>query len=558
MAPESAAYNMAWSMRVLGPLDPNTLARAITEVAARHDLLRSRFTESDGTPRRVVDAAAAPRLVVRDAAGSSTQPATPGPQAPAVTQSSAPAVAQPSIPAVTRPSTAAATQSLTPAAAPSHLEGSFNNPLIGQSSSSVAAGEPSVPRAGDRGNEGLFDNPLVEQSDDQSRECRDGGPSAVGGGAVDPSALARAEVAVPFRLEHEGPVRVVLVRVGVDDAVLVFVVHHIAMDFGSLVRVVREVLDAYRGELTEKESGHTYADFVAAERGFLDSDRGRDAAEYWRTALVGAPTSLELPFDRPRPARPRFRGAVHAFQLPPDVVTTLGPTARALKVTPVRHLIGVFQALLHRHSAQREFLLGCDAQSALSLSHRGVVGYFTNRLLLRARCVPGVTFRDLARAVGEQLSAATAHGDYPFALLRHALGLSAPSDATPLATVAVSMISVDPSDPLLALATREDGHEVDHAGLRLVGVDVPQQAGQFDLTLEVIRSRADVHCALKYDTDLFDRTTAERLGDHYVRLLRAAATDPDRPVAAVPLMDETERARLLAFATGGPARGERS
>jgi non-ribosomal peptide synthetase component F len=142
--------------------------------------------------------------------------------------------------------------------------------------------------------------------------------------------------------------------------------------------------------------------------------------------------------------------------------------------------------------------------------------------------------------------------DYPFALLPRALGLTRAAGASPLFQVMVSMVSVGRSAPLLALAAAGHGAEADYAGVRLSGFDVPQQEGQFDVTLELVRDTTSIRCALKYDTDLFDAATIQRLAEHYQLLIRSAAADPDRRIAAVPLVGDNERARLLAFATGQP------
>ena len=140
------------------------------------------------------------------------------------------------------------------------------------------------------------------------------------------------------------------------------------------------------------------------------------------------------------------------------------------------------------------------------------------------------------------------HVDYPFALLPAALGVASRSAASPLLRVLTSVVSTRRSNPLLGLAAAD--HEMLYHGMRLSGIDVPQQAGQFDLTLEVVRSASAVRCSLKYDTDLFDEKTIRRMADHFVRLLGLAVAEPDRRVADVPLVDEAERVRLLAFASG--------
>ncbi|MFI6096989.1 condensation domain-containing protein [Lentzea sp. NPDC051213] len=367
--------------------------------------------------------------------------------------------------------------------------------------------------------------------------------------------LVRDEVARPFRLQAGAPCRLVLLRVAADNAALVFVSHHIAMDLPSLVVVLQDILDAYQALLAGGRPDWppltlTYADFVARERKLLDSPRADVLVGHWRDVCAGAPTLLDLPTDRPRPARQRFRGASVDIMLPDDVVVGLVPAARANRVTPVRHLLAVFQTLLYRHTHQQDFLLGCAATSTFGFDRKGVPGFYTNTIPLRARCAAGTTFSDVTAEVNRQLVAGMAHVDYPFALLPKALGLPRLPGTSPLFQVMVSMVSVGRAKSLMEMAAGGHGFEMDYAGLWLSTIGVGQQEGQFDLTLEVVRTVSSVRCDFKYDIDLFDEATIRRLSDHFVRLLRAAAADPDQRVVDVPLTDESERARLLAFATG--------
>ncbi|MEU1163462.1 condensation domain-containing protein [Streptomyces sp. NPDC005921] len=53
--PDSSAYNVVFAVRMLGGLDVTVLRRAVTALVERHDVLRSRFPESNGRPCRVVD-----------------------------------------------------------------------------------------------------------------------------------------------------------------------------------------------------------------------------------------------------------------------------------------------------------------------------------------------------------------------------------------------------------------------------------------------------------------------------------------------------------------------
>ncbi|RPE36459.1 non-ribosomal peptide synthetase [Kitasatospora cineracea] len=62
LEPGTAAYNVPLVLRLTGRLDVDALSGALDAVAARHEVLRSRFPAVDGRPRVVVDAPAPVRL----------------------------------------------------------------------------------------------------------------------------------------------------------------------------------------------------------------------------------------------------------------------------------------------------------------------------------------------------------------------------------------------------------------------------------------------------------------------------------------------------------------
>jgi amino acid adenylation domain-containing protein len=57
LEPNSTAYNLVQAVRLSGDLDAAVLDRALTEVVARHESLRTRFGESDGLPFQLVEPA---------------------------------------------------------------------------------------------------------------------------------------------------------------------------------------------------------------------------------------------------------------------------------------------------------------------------------------------------------------------------------------------------------------------------------------------------------------------------------------------------------------------
>src|SRR5258705_1821990 len=60
--PGDAAYHIAFTKRLLGPLAPEALERALAEIPARHEILRTRFPSQDDPPVQLVALHARVRL----------------------------------------------------------------------------------------------------------------------------------------------------------------------------------------------------------------------------------------------------------------------------------------------------------------------------------------------------------------------------------------------------------------------------------------------------------------------------------------------------------------
>ncbi len=124
---------------------------------------------------------------------------------------------------------------------------------------------------------------------------------------------AAAEVRRPFDLARAPLFRLLLVRLGADDHVLVVTLHHLVADGWSLGVLLREIMALY-GSFASGEWHPAlpalpvqHADYAAWQRRRFSGDLLREEAGFWRARLEGLP-ALALPADRPRPAVPSFRG----------------------------------------------------------------------------------------------------------------------------------------------------------------------------------------------------------------------------------------------------------
>ncbi|MEM6331523.1 MAG: condensation domain-containing protein, partial [Planctomycetota bacterium] len=349
------------------------------------------------------------------------------------------------------------------------------------------------------------------------------GPAA-GPAAVDAELrrLVDASYRAPFDLTAGPLARLRLFSVGETRHVLLLSMHHIVLDAWSLWVLHDEFGALYRqesrgevGVLLAAEA--SYGDFVRWQQALPDSEAGRSQWQSWRQRLAGCPEPARLVWDRRRPAARAQRGASLHFRLPAELSGQLRELGRQRGATPFMTLLAVFQALLHLHSGQRDFVVGTTSSGRSEPRFARLVGYLVNTLPLRAKIEPGCRFSGLLEQTRGEVIAAIGAQDFPFPLTVQRLNPPRESGALPLCRVMFGLQKPhDFSEAMIALD--DASRSIDWGGLRASTYELDQQEGQFDLTLEMYETSTTFLGILKYDTALLDRETAQLLAARYRRL----------------------------------------
>ncbi|MFB8121098.1 amino acid adenylation domain-containing protein [Streptomyces sp. NPDC055962] len=369
-------------------------------------------------------------------------------------------------------------------------------------------------------------------------------------------AVLAAEVAHPFDVSTELPVRARLVRTGPESHVLVLVLHHIAGDGWSLAPLARDLGQAYRArtegvEPPWTELGVQYADYTLWQRALLgdEDDPSSQAArqlDFWRTALAGAPGLLALPHDKPRPGVTAYRGDAFGFPVDAETHRALTDLTRARGCSLFMVLQAALAVLLSRHGAGDDIPLGTAVAGRTDEALDDLVGFFVNTLVLRTDLTGDPTFGEVVDRVREFDLAAYAHQDVPFERLVDALGPVRAQDHHPL------------FQTMLVLQNQADA-AVDLPGLTVTEEHVHTGISKFDLTFTFTERRdatggpAGLDGVLEFSTDLFEPDTARTLAARLTRLLASLAADPGQRVHAADVLDAAER-RSLDRAAHGPVR----
>jgi len=349
--------------------------------------------------------------------------------------------------------------------------------------------------------------------------------------------LAREEAEQPFNLNQGPLVRARLLKVGPEAYVLLFTLHHIVSDgwsMGVLFRELGEIYDAFAQQNPSPlpELPIQYADYAVWQREWLTGEVLQEQIDYWKTKLAGAPPTLELPTDRPRPAIQQFHGARQVCHLSQELTERLKQISLDERVTLFMTLLAAFKVLLWRYTYQDDIVLGSPIANRTRAETEGLIGFFVNTLVLRTNLSGDPSFRDLLKRVKEVAVGAYNHQDVPFEKLVEELRPDRDPSRNPLFQVSFALQN----------ATRT---KLELPGLTLSPMEVHSGTTKFDLSLSILEGADGLKATWEYDVDLFDSTRIARMIDHFQVLLEGIVADPARKISELPLLTAAEREQIL-------------
>ncbi|WP_411551175.1 amino acid adenylation domain-containing protein, partial [Mycolicibacterium conceptionense] len=349
-----------------------------------------------------------------------------------------------------------------------------------------------------------------------------------------------------FDLSAEPPVRARIWNIGADRYVLGIIFHHIAFDGWSMAPMVRDVAEAYvarhgGGAPDWSPLPVQYADYTLWQRDYLgdlaDADsRITGQLAYWRRELADLPEVVSLPTDLPRPPVPSYRGESVELCIGPELWAGLKAVATEHHATASMVLQALAAVVLYRAGVGDDVALGTAIAGRMDAALNDLVGFFVNSWVLRVAMSPGLRFSEVLAEVRQKALDAYANQDVPFELLVEQLNPARSTSHHPLFQVA--MVFQNNVLPEVSL----DGAEIEP-------VSVLTRTAKFDLDFDVREVSSDggpmAAGVLTYATDLFERSSIERLVGWFDRVVAAVVSDPSVVVGEVGLLDRDDRELLL-------------
>jgi amino acid adenylation domain-containing protein len=347
--------------------------------------------------------------------------------------------------------------------------------------------------------------------------------------------LASEESVKSFDLSRLPLIRVSLFKLGEAEHVLIINLHHIVADGLSIGLLLNELDTFYRaftegGDPCPPDLAVQYGDFALWQRQTIANEAAyAKQIEFWRTQLGGRLPVLELPGDRPRPARQSFKGSNVFFNISTALVEHVKSLGEREGCTFFMTVLAAFQVLLRRYSGAEDIVIGMPVATRNPGEVEPLIGLILNIAALRCDLAGNPTFIELLRRSRDTTLNVFSNSDLPFEVMLQHVKFERDPSRNPVFQVVLQVL--------------------DNTAPRIGDLDISSfhfdlKFAQFDLTLHLYEETGGYQGRFEYCSDLFEAQTIRRLCEHFGTLLEAIVREPDQSISKLPMLTDAERQQL--------------
>ena len=336
--------------------------------------------------------------------------------------------------------------------------------------------------------------------------------------------LGGLEARKPFDLTKMPLLRVTLLRLSASHASLLVTVHQIAFDGWSIRNLAREfgtiaaALDANRPH-SLPELALQYGDYCLWQKEYLASSGFEREKAYWKDKLTDAPY-FEICPDHERPAQRSHGGEILATMIPEPLGNKLEEVARNHNLTLFSFGCAVLAATLHRYSGRTDIIFGTQIAGRDDPDLENMIGVFLNNLVMRFEVSGDPTFEDFLTRVNGTIQEALIHQHMPFHRLVELLNPPRDPKRTPLICIDFNVL-------------RDVMDHRSYGGFELTGQPSLSAGSLYDLNFFLVHWPSGWRMAVEYNTDLYERQTAEALLEFLMTAFQLAVSNPQTKLSSL-------------------------
>lgn len=352
------------------------------------------------------------------------------------------------------------------------------------------------------------------------------------------NALVRTALATPFDLVTGPLLRAELFQIEDHKWVIAYVTHHIISDGWSMNVLINDLLLFYNARIKGEEYQPQplriqYKDYTAWQNQQLSGESLLNHKEYWIKQFQGELPVLMLATDKGRPAVRTYNGGLVIKVIDAATAKAFKAAGQEQGSTLFMALLAAVNTLLYKYTGQQDIIIGSPIAGRENIDLENQIGFYINTLALRTRFSGENSFKEILERVKEVTLGAYEHQVYPFDELVGQVNVKHDTSRNPLFDVMVVLQNAE----LHSSKTPQslgDLRITDYEGSRDI-------ISSFDMTFDFAEAGDEIRLSVEYNSDLFHKSTAMRMAEHFAQLLEAIVKQPSTPLNKLEYMTAAEK-----------------
>jgi thioesterase domain-containing protein len=337
--------------------------------------------------------------------------------------------------------------------------------------------------------------------------------------------IAFREARIRFELCSGPLIRFVVIHLEPGEHILMITVHQTVSDCWSMGIITHEIGVLYNAFFEGKASPLPelpiqYGDYAIWQKQSSDTLGHDNQLSYWTRQLADLPL-LEVPTDRPRPAKKTSNGQIASILLPTTLTETLKDVSHREGCTFFMLSLAALKLLLRQLTGQSDIFVGTITAGRTRVDLEPLIGRFINPLVIRTEVSGDPTFLEVLANVRERVLEALDNRDIPYERVVEALGIKKDPSRHPVFQVNF-------------VHQRAFIRPLQLTSLTLTGIPSKSAGAIYDLYFFMVERAEGWRLSCEYNTDLYSAESVDQMLARFRIILQSIAGDPDRRLSELP------------------------
>jgi amino acid adenylation domain-containing protein len=347
-----------------------------------------------------------------------------------------------------------------------------------------------------------------------------------------------AEADYCFDLSAAPLIKAKLYKIGKEDYVFFFMVHHVIWD-GWCFDIFFEELDSIYTSLINSEKVQlpilpeiTYRDYSVWQNKNLNNGTYSNQIEFWKEQLSGDLPILEIPSDFNRPTLMGNIGGTIPFKLDKKQVDDVREYARNQGTSLYNVCLCAFKIALQGVTQENDLIIGTPVRGRSQEELNKIIGYFVNTVALRTQISCNDSLNDILSSVMGTTTSAFGNQDIPFEKVLENIAYNRDPGRTPIYQVFFSYQDVS-------------NRSAQFNGNKYSQVNIDKASTHTDLDLWIKTSGEKLEGAFEYRKDLFCEITISRFKEIFLNVLDKMVHHGEKSLSHTDVLPSSQRKILL-------------